>query len=224
MLNKVTESAIEAMSHINDGATILIGGFGLAGQPAELIDALIERNAKDLTIVSNNAGNGETGLALLLKSGCVRKIICSFPRQHDSYIFDDLYRAGKIELEVVPQGTLAARMQAGGSGLGAIYTPTAYGTLLAEGKETRTIDGKNYVLEYPIKADFALIKAFKGDRWGNLTYRKAARNFGPIMAAASHHTIAQVSEVVELGALDPEHIVTPGIFVHEVVCIEGEAS
>jgi len=222
MLNKVTESAIDAMNHINDGATILIGGFGLAGQPAELIDALIERNAKDLTIVSNNAGNGETGLALLLKSGCVRKIICSFPRQHDSYIFDDLYRTGKIELEVVPQGTLAARMQAGGSGLGAIYTPTAYGTLLAEGKETRTIDGVNYVLEYPIKADFALIKAFQGDRWGNLTYRKAARNFGPIMAAASKHTIAQVNEVVELGALNPEHIITPGIFVHEVVCIEGD--
>lgn len=217
MLNKVTESASQAMSHITDGATILIGGFGLAGQPAELIDALIERNAKDLTIVSNNAGNGDTGLALLLKSGCVRKIICSFPRQHDSYIFDDLYRAGKIELEVVPQGTLAARMQAGGSGLGAIYTPTAYGTLLAEGKETRTIDGINYVLEYPIKADFALIKAFQGDRWGNLTYRKAARNFGPIMAAASKHTIAQVSEVVDLGVLDPEHIITPGIFVHEVV-------
>lgn len=217
MLNKVTESASQAMSHITDGATILIGGFGLAGQPAELIDALIERNAKDLTIVSNNAGNGDTGLALLLKSGCVRKIICSFPRQHDSYIFDDLYRAGKIELEVVPQGTLAARMQAGGSGIGAIYTPTAYGTLLAEGKETRTIDGINYVLEYPIKADFALIKAFQGDRWGNLTYRKAARNFGPIMAAASKHTIAQVSEVVDLGVLDPEHIITPGIFVHEVV-------
>lgn len=217
MLNKVTESAAKAVSNITDGSTILIGGFGLAGQPAELIDALVERNAKDLTIVSNNAGNGETGLALLLKSGCVRKIICSFPRQHDSYIFDDLYRAGKIELEVVPQGTLAARMQAGGSGFGAIYTPTAYGTLLAEGKETRTIDGVDYVLEYPIKADFALIKAFKGDRWGNLTYRKAARNFGPIMAAASKHTIAQVGEVVELGVLDPEHIVTPGIFVHAVV-------
>ncbi|MGM8909509.1 3-oxoacid CoA-transferase subunit A [Psychrobacter sp. 1U1] len=217
MLNKVTESAAQAMSNITDGATILIGGFGLAGQPAELIDALIERNARDLTIVSNNAGNGETGLALLLKSGCVRKIICSFPRQHDSYIFDDLYRAGKIELEVVPQGTLAARMQAGGSGLGAIYTPTAYGTLLAEGKETRTIDGIDYVLEYPIKADFALIKAFQGDRWGNLTYRKAARNFGPVMAAASKHTVAQVSEVVDLGVLNPEHIVTPGIFVHEVV-------
>ena len=150
MLNKVTDSAIDAMSNINDGATILIGGFGLAGQPAQLIDALIARNAKNLTIVSNNAGNGEAGLALLLKSGCVRKIICSFPRQNDSHIFDDLYRAGKIELEVVPQGTLAARMQAGGGGLGAIYTPTAYGTLLAEGKETRVIDGKNYVLEYPI--------------------------------------------------------------------------
>lgn len=219
MLNKITESAAEAISHINDGATILIGGFGLAGQPAELIDALIKRNAKELTIVNNNAGNGDTGLAALLKAGCVRKIICSFPRQHDSYIFDDLYRAGKIELEVVPQGTLAARIQAGGSGFGAIYTPTAYGTLLAEGKETRTIDGINYVLEYPIKGDFALIKAWKGDRWGNLIYNKAARNFGPIMAAASNHTIAQVSEVVELGGLDPEHIVTPGIFVHEVVRI-----
>lgn len=222
MLNKVTESAAEAINNINDGATILIGGFGLAGQPTELIDALIEHNAKNLTIVSNNAGNGDTGLALLLKSGCVSKIICSFPRQHDSYIFDDLYRAGKIELEVVPQGTLAARMQAGGSGLGAIYTPTAYGTLLAEGKETRTIDGVNYVLEYPIKGDFALIKAFQGDRWGNLIYRKAARNFGPIMGAASKHTIAQVSEIVALGGLDPEHIITPGIFVHEVVLIKGK--
>ena len=220
MLNKVTESAAEAINNINDGATILIGGFGLAGQPTELIDALIEHNAKNLTIVSNNAGNGDTGLALLLKSGCVSKIICSFPRQHDSYIFDDLYRAGKIELEVVPQGTLAARMQAGGSGLGAIYTPTAYGTLLAEGKETRTIDGVNYVLEYPIKGDFALIKAFQGDRWGNLTYRKAARNFGPIMAMAADVTIAQVSETVELGALDPEHIITPGIFVQHVVQIQ----
>lgn len=223
MLNKITESVTDAISSINDGATILIGGFGLAGQPAELIDALIKRNAKDLTIVNNNAGNGDTGLAALLKAGCVRKIICSFPRQHDSYVFDELYRAGKIELEVVPQGTLAARIQAGGSGLGAIYTPTAYGTLLAEGKEVRTIDGINYVLEYPIKGDFALIKALKGDRWGNLIYNKAARNFGPIMAAASNHTIAQVSEVVELGELDPEHIVTPGIFVHEIVRIGAEA-
>ncbi len=216
------DSALAAVSQIWDGSTVLIGGFGLAGQPTELIDALIEHKARDLTIVSNNAGNGETGLALLLKEGCVKKIICSFPRQHDSYIFDELYRAGKIELEVVPQGTLAARIQAGGSGLGAIYTPTAYGTLLAEGKETRTIDGINYVLEYPIKADFALIKAYKGDRWGNLIYNKAARNFGPIMATASSHTIAQVSEVVELGELDPEHIVTPGIFVHDVVKIGAE--
>lgn len=223
MLNKITESVTDAINSINDGATILIGGFGLAGQPAELIDALIERNAKDLTIVNNNAGNGDTGLAALLKAGCVRKIICSFPRQHDSYVFDELYRMGKIELEVVPQGTLAARIQAGGSGFGAIYTPTAYGTLLAEGKETRTIDGVNYVLEYPIKGDFALIKALKGDRWGNLIYNKAARNFGPIMAAASNHTIAQVSEVVELGMLDPEHIVTPGIFVHEIVRIGAKA-
>lgn len=223
MLNKITESVTDAINSINDGATILIGGFGLAGQPAELIDALIERNAKNLTIVNNNAGNGDTGLAALLKTGCVRKIICSFPRQHDSYVFDELYRTGKIELEVVPQGTLAARIQAGGSGLGAIYTPTAYGTLLAEDKEVRTIDGINYVLEYPIKGDFALIKALKGDRWGNLIYNKAARNFGPIMAAASNHTIAQVSEVVELGELDPEHIVTPGIFVHEIVRVGAEA-
>lgn len=223
MLNKITESVTDAINSINDGATILIGGFGLAGQPAELIDALIERNAKNLTIVNNNAGNGDTGLAALLKAGCVRKIICSFPRQHDSYVFDELYRTGKIELEVVPQGTLAARIQAGGSGLGAIYTSTAYGTLLAEGKEVRTIDGINYVLEYPIKGDFALIKALKGDRWGNLIYNKAARNFGPIMAAASNHTIAQVSEVVELGELDPEYIVTPGIFVHEIVRVGAEA-
>lgn len=217
MLDKTDKSVTAAVSQIKDGATIMIGGFGPAGQPAELIDALIEHGARDLVLVSNNAGNGDYGLAALLKSGQVRKIICSFPRQADSWVFDGLYRAGKIELEVVPQGNLACRIQAAGSGLGAVFTPTGYGTLLAEGKETREIDGKHYVLEFPIKADFALIKAYQGDRWGNLVYRKSARNFGPIMAMAAATTIAQVSEIVELGALDPEHIVTPGIFVQHVV-------
>lgn len=217
MLDKTNSSVTAAISQIRDGATIMIGGFGPAGQPAQLIDALIEHGARDLVLVSNNAGNGDYGLAALLKSGQVRKIICSFPRQADSWVFDGLYRAGKIELEVVPQGNLACRIQAAGSGLGAVFTPTGYGTLLAEGKETREIDGKHYVLEFPIKADFALIKAYQGDRWGNLVYRKSARNFGPIMAMAATTTIAQVSEIVELGALDPEHIVTPGIFVQHVV-------
>lgn len=217
MIDKSSQSLSEVMSQIKDGSTILIGGFGPAGQPAELIDALIECGAKELTIVSNNAGNGDYGLARLLKTGAVKKIICSFPRQADSYVFDELYRAGKIELEVVPQGNLACRIQAASMGLGAIYTPTGFGTLLAEGKETRHIDGKDYVLEYPIKADFALIKAHKGDRWGNLVYNKSARNFGPIMAMGADITIAQVSEVVALGELDPEHIVTPGIFVQHVV-------
>lgn len=217
MIDKTSQSLSQIMSQIKDGSTILIGGFGPAGQPAELIDALIECSVKNLTIVSNNAGNGDYGLARLLKTGAVKKIICSFPRQADSYVFDELYRAGKIELEVVPQGNLACRIQAAGMGLGAIYTPTGFGTLLAEGKETRHIDGKDYVLEYPIKADFALIKAYQGDRWGNLVYNKSARNFGPIMAMAADVTIAQVSEVVELGELDPEHIITPGIFVQHIV-------
>lgn len=217
MIDKTYQSLTDVMRQIKDGATILIGGFGPAGQPAELIDALIDCNVKNLTIVSNNAGNGDYGLARLLQTGAVKKIICSFPRQADSYIFDGLYRDGKIELEVVPQGNLACRIQAAGMGLGAIYTPTGFGTLLAEGKETRTIDGKDYVLEYPIKADFALIKAYKGDRWGNLVYNKSARNFGPIMAMAADITIAQVSEVVALGELDPEVIVTPGIFVQHVI-------
>ncbi|TFY94166.1 3-oxoacid CoA-transferase subunit A [Pseudomonas nabeulensis] len=224
MLDKTDTSVKAAISQIHDGATIMIGGFGPAGQPAELIDALIEHGARDLVLVSNNAGNGDYGLAALLKSGQVRKIICSFPRQADSWVFDGLYRAGKIELEVVPQGNLACRIQAAGSGLGAVFTPTGYGTLLAEGKETREIDGKHYVLEYPIKADFALIKAYQGDRWGNLVYRKSARNFGPIMAMAASTTIAQVSEIVELGALDPEHIVTPGIFVQHVVRVDTAQS
>lgn len=219
MINKIRNSIREPVSLIQDGSTIMIGGFGTAGQPAELIDALIDHGARDLTIVNNNAGNGDLGLAALLKAGRVKKIICSFPRQSDSYEFDKLYHAKKIELELVPQGNLACRIQAAGSGLGAIYTPTGYGTLLAEGKETKTINGKHYVLEYPIFADFALIKAFKGDRWGNLVYRKTARNFGPIMAAAASCTIAQVSDTVLLGELDPENIVTPGIFVQHIIKI-----
>jgi 3-oxoadipate CoA-transferase alpha subunit len=197
----------------------MIGGFGGAGQPAELIDALIDQGARDLTIVNNNAGNGETGLAALLKAKRVRRILCSFPRQVDSQVFDALYRAGEIELELVPQGNLAERIRAAGAGIGAFFTPTGYGTDLARGKETREIDGRHYVLEYPIHADFALIKAERADRWGNLVYRKTARNFGPIMAAAAKHTVVQVREVVPLGALDPEAIVTPGIYVERVVAI-----
>jgi 3-oxoadipate CoA-transferase alpha subunit len=219
MIDKSIESAEAAVADIHDGASVMIGGFGTAGMPDQLIDALIARGAGDLTIINNNAGNGEQGVAALIREGRVKKIICSFPRQSDSHHFDAAYRAGQIELELVPQGNLAARIQAAGAGLGAIFTPTGYGTLLAEGKETREIDGKNYVLEYPIHADFALIKAQQGDRWGNLVYRKTARNFGPIMAMAAKTSIVQVSEIVPLGALDPEVIVTPGIFVQRVVRI-----
>lgn len=222
MIDKTSASIHEAIKQITDGSTVMIGGFGTAGQPAQLIDALIEHGAKELTVVNNNAGNGDLGLAALLKAGQVKKIICSFPRQSDSYEFDKLYYAKKIELELVPQGNLAARIQAAGAGLGAIYTPTGYGTLLAEGKDSKIINGKGYVLEYPIHADFALIKAFKGDRWGNLTYRMSARNFGPIMATAAKCTIAQVNEVVPLGNLDPEHVITPGIFVKHVVAVKGK--
>jgi 3-oxoadipate CoA-transferase alpha subunit len=217
MIDKTQARADLAVADIVDGASIMIGGFGTAGMPDALIDALIARGAGGLTIISNNAGNGETGLAALIKAGRVRKIICSFPRQADSHHFDARYRAGEIELELVPQGNLAARIHAAGAGLGAIFTPTGYGTLLAEGKETREIDGRHYVLEYPLRADFALIKAQFGDRWGNLVYRKTARNFGPIMAMAAATTIAQVSAIVPLGELDPEAIVTPGIFVQRVV-------
>jgi 3-oxoadipate CoA-transferase alpha subunit len=217
MIDKTYQSLDAAVSSIHDGATILIGGFGTAGMPSALIDALIAQGARELTIVNNNAGNGDTGLAALLKAGRVRKIICSFPRQADSQVFDALYRAGKIELELTPQGNLAERIRAAGAGIGGFYSPTGYGTELAAGKETRVIDGRNYVLESPIHADFALIKALRGDRWGNLVYRKTARNFGPIMAMAARCTIAQVSEVVELGELDPEAIITPGIFVQRVV-------
>lgn len=219
MIDKSVESAQAAVADLFDGASILVGGFGTAGMPNELIDALIARNVGDLTIVSNNAGNGEAGLAALIREGRVRKIICSFPRQSDSHHFDAAYRAGKIELELVPQGNLAARIHAAGAGLGAIFTPTGYGTQLADGKESRIIDGKGYVLEMPIHADFALIKGEVGDRWGNLVYRKTARNFGPIMAMAARTTIAQVSHIAPLGSLDPEAIVTPGIFVQRVVAV-----
>jgi len=217
MIDKTYESLAHAVAGIPDGATIMIGGFGNAGMPSQLIDALIAQGARELTIVNNNAGNGDTGLAALLQARRVRKIVCSFPRQADSHHFDALYRAGEIELELTPQGNLAERIRAAGAGIGGFFTPTGYGTLLAEGKETRLIDGRHYVLESPIHADYALIKAFKGDRWGNLVYRKTARNFGPIMAMAAKTTIAQVSEVVALGELDPEAIVTPGIFVQRVV-------
>lgn len=219
MIDKVCESALAALRDVKDGATVMIGGFGTAGQPSELVDALIEQGARDLVVVNNNAGNGELGLAALIKARRVRKVVCSFPRQTDSFHFDALYRAGAIELELVPQGNLACRIEAGGSGLGAIYTPTGFGTALAEGKETRRIEGRDYVLEYPLRADFALIKAERADRWGNLVYRKAARNFGPIMARAADCTVAQVTEVVPLGALDPEVVVTPGIFVKRVVAV-----
>lgn len=207
----------EAVAGVADGATVLIGGFGVAGMPFDLIDALIRQGASDLTVVSNNAGNGDAGLAALLAAGRVRKIICSFPRQPDSHVFDSLYRAGRIELELVPQGNLAERMRAAGAGIGAFFCPTGVGTPLAEGKETRIIDGRTYVLEYPIHGDVALIKAETADRMGNLVYRKTARNFGPVMAMAAASTIVQVRRIVEPGGLDPEVIVTPGIFVDRVV-------
>ncbi len=221
MIDKFVASPESALADIPDGATVMIGGFGNAGMPAALIDALIAQGARELTIVNNNAGNGDTGLAALLKAKRVRKILCSFPRQVDSWHFDALYRSGEIELELVPQGTLAERIRAAGAGIGAFYTPTAFGTKLAEGKETRRIGDRDYVLEYPIHADYALIKAERADRWGNLVYRKSARNFGPIMAAAAKCTVAQVRETVELGTLDPEAIVTPGIFVKRIVRVAG---
>lgn len=217
MIDKLAASVAEALQGTPDGATVMVGGFGTAGIPEALIDGLIEQGARELTVVNNNAGNGDTGLAALLKAGRVRKIVCSFPRQVDSWVFDGLYRSGRIELELVPQGNLAERIRAAGAGIGAFFTPTGYGTPLAEGKETRLIDGRHYVLEYPLHSDLALIKAERGDRWGNLVYRKAARNFGPIMAMAARRTVASVHEVVPLGGLDPEAIVTPGIFVSRVV-------
>ena len=229
MINKIAASVAEALAGTQDGATVLIGGFGTAGIPNELIDGLIAQGARDLTVVNNNAGNGDTGLAALLKTGRVRKIICSFPRQADSYVFDELYRSGKIELELVPQGNLAERLRAAGAGVGAFFTPTGFGTelaLQADGtpKEARVINGKAYVLEYPIYGDVALIKAESGDRWGNLVYRKAARNFGPVMATAAKRTIATVHEIVDLGTLDPEAVVTPGIHVTRIVQIDRVAT
>ncbi len=217
----MTTDAADAVTAGRESATVLVGGFGMAGMPVELIDALIDGGAGDLTIVSNNAGNGDTGLAALLAAGRVRKVICSFPRQSDSWVFDGLYRAGKIELEVVPQGTLAERLRAAGAGIGGFYTPTGVGTPLAEGKETRTIDGREYVLEFPIHGDVALIRAHIADRAGNLVYRKTARNFGPVMATAAEVTIAQVTRIVAAGELDPEAVVTPGIYVDRLVEVPG---
>jgi 3-oxoadipate CoA-transferase, alpha subunit len=217
MLNKVFSSAQAALADVRDGAVVLVGGFGEGGMPGALVEALIEQGARDLTIVSNNAGNGENGIAALLKNARVRKVICSFPRQADSHWFDSLYRAGKVELELTPQGTLAERIRAAGAGIGGFFTPTAAGTDLAKGKETRLIDGRMQVLELPIHADLAVIQADRADRWGNLTYRKTSRNFAPIMASAAKCTVAQVREIVPLGAIDPEAVVTPGIFVHRVV-------
>ncbi|WP_456243179.1 3-oxoacid CoA-transferase subunit A [Xanthobacter oligotrophicus] len=218
-MDKTRSDTQSCVADIPDGATLLVGGFGGAGMPHELIEAVIARAPRDLTIISNNAGNGTTGLAALLAAGLVKKVVCSFPRQADSFVFDKLYREGKLELELVPQGNLVERIRAGGAGIGAFFTPTGYGTPIASGKETRQIDGRNYVLEYPLKADFALIKAHRGDRWGNLTYRKTARNFGPVMATAATITVAQVEDIVPLGALDPEDIVTPGVFVDRLVAI-----
>ena len=216
-MTSVITDAADAVTAVRDSHTVLVGGFGMAGMPVQLIDALIDSGAGDLTIVSNNAGNGDTGLAALLAAGRVRKVICSFPRQSDSWVFDGLYRAGKIELEVVPQGNLAERMRAAGAGIGAFYSPTGVGTPLAEGKETREINGREYVLEHPIRGDVALIRAHVGDRAGNLVYRKTARNFGPVMATAAAVTIAQVSRIVGAGQLDPEAVVTPGIYVNRLV-------
>ena len=229
MINKIAASVAVALADVKDGSTVLVGGFGTAGLPNELVDGLIEQGATDLTIVCNNAGNGDHGIAALLKAGRVRKVICSFPRQADSYVFDELYRAKKVELELVPQGNLAERMRAAGAGVGAFFTPTGYGTELAlnadgSPKETRRINGRDYVLEYPIHGDVTLVKAERGDRWGNLNYRMAARNFGPVVAMAARFTVASVHEVVELGQLDPESVVTPGIFVSKIVKVPRQAT
>ncbi len=219
MTATICATPAEAVAGIEDGAVVLVGGFGMAGMPVELVDALIDHGATDLTVVSNNAGNGDTGLAALLAKGRVRKVVCSFPRQHDSWVFDGLYRAGRIELELVPQGNLAERLRAAGAGIGAFYSPTGVGTPLAEGKETREIDGRTYVLEHPIRGDVALVAADRADRMGNLVYRKTARNFGPVMATAAATTVVQVRELVATGELDPEAVVTPGIYVDRVVAV-----
>ena len=223
MINKILGRMEDAFSGLKDGATIMVGGFGGSGIPHDLIDCLVEQDAKDLVIITNNAGSGETGIAALLKARRVRKIICSYPRMADSHHFETLYRSKQIELELVPQGNLAERIRAQGAGLGGFFTQTAYGTLLAQGKETRLINGKHYVFETPLAADFALIRALRADRYGNLVYRKASRNFGPVMATAAKTTIAQVSELVEIGEIDPETVVTPGIFVQHVALVRGES-
>ncbi|MFY0407169.1 3-oxoacid CoA-transferase subunit A [Solicola sp. PLA-1-18] len=222
MRPQVLDTADEAVADVADGATVLVGGFGLAGMPFTLVDALIRQGARDLTVVSNNAGNADVGLAALLAAGQVSKVVCSFPRQADSWVFDGLYRAGKVELEVVPQGNLAERMRAAGAGIGAFFTPTGAGTMLAEGKETRQIDGRLHVLEHPIRGDVALIAAHTADTAGNLVYRKTARNFGPVMATAAATTIVEVQDVVEAGRIDPEHVITPGIYVDRLVRVEAE--
>ncbi|GAA5228363.1 3-oxoacid CoA-transferase subunit A [Paeniglutamicibacter antarcticus] len=224
MAPRIAGTAAQAVAKIHDSSTIMIGGFGNAGQPMELIDALMDCGAKDLTVINNNAGQANAGLALLIKERRVAKIICSFPRQSDSWHFDAAYRAGEIELELVPQGNLAERIRAAGAGIGGFFTPTGYGTELALGKETRIIDGRGYVLESPIPADFALIKALKADTCGNLVYRKTARNFGPIMAAAAKSAIVQVDGIVEAGSIDPEVVVTPGIYVNTLVALGGKNS
>ena len=221
MINKTVESVAAALSDVADGASVMVGGFGLAGQPQELIYGLLEQGARDLVIISNNAGNGDVGLAALLKEGRVRKVVCSFPRQVDSWVFDELYRAGKIELELVPQGDLAERIRAAGAGIPAFYSPTAYGTRLAEGAETREFDGVNTVMKTALRADVALVKALRADTWGNLVYRKTARNFGPVMATAATTSVVQVDQIVEVGQIDPETVVTPGIFVDRIVQIPG---
>jgi len=221
-MTEFVDTAAEAVASVKDGSTVLLGGFGNAGQPMELIDALLESGTSNLTVVSNNAGQGDRGLALLIKERRVRKVICSFPRQSDSWHFDEAYRAGDVELELVPQGNLAERLRAAGAGIGAFFTPTGFGTTLAEGKETREIEGRQYVLEYPIRGDIALIKALKADEVGNLLYRKTARNFGPVMAAAAAHTVVQVQELVPAGSLDPENVVTPGIYVDTVAVLGAE--
>ncbi|MCP5269781.1 MAG: 3-oxoacid CoA-transferase subunit A [Burkholderiaceae bacterium] len=224
MIDKIVSTPAEALADVRDGATVMIGGFGTAGLPDELVEALIDQGARDLTVVNNNAGNGDGGLAALIGAGRVRRIVCSFPRQVDSWHFDRAYREGRIELELVPQGNLAERIRAAGAGIGGFFTPTGYGTALAEGKETRFLDGRWQVFETPLHADLALIKAERGDRFGNLTYRMTARNFGPIMAMAAKCTVASVHEVVEPGALDPEAVVTPGIFVQRVVPVPRRAT
>jgi len=223
MIDKQVESVAEAVADVHDGATVLIGGFGAAGSPIELIHALIDLGVKDLTVGSNNTGSGQVGLAALIRNGQVSKMICSFPRTANSTVFPELYRAGRIDLELVPQGTLAERIRAGGAGIPAFYTPSSVGTVLAEGKETRSFDGQDYVMEYGLKADFALVKAKRADRYGNLVYNKTARNFGPIMCTAAETAIVQVEEVVPAGGIDPECVVTPGIFVDRVVVVSEPA-